>query len=67
MKFKVEVDKSKCIGCGSCVAICPKVFRMSVEGKAEAVTEEIEELGCAKTAEEGCPVKAIKITPKKEE
>jgi len=63
MKFKVEVDKSKCIGCGSCAAICPKVFNMSAEGKAEVIIKEIEGLGCAKTAEEGCPVKAIEIVP----
>ena len=28
------VDKEKCIGCGTCVAICPEVFDIGDDGKS---------------------------------
>lgn len=67
--MKIILDKIKCIGCGSCVNLCPQFFEMSEEGKShlkdskpDSQTEEKEtvELGCAKDAEEACPVQAIK-------
>ena len=66
MKYKIKLDKNKCIGCGSCAAICPEIFRMDEDGKSEVIQEEIEKLGCAKTAEESCPVKIIEIRPIKQ-
>jgi len=66
VKYKIKLDKNKCIGCGSCAAVCPEVFRMGEGGKSEMIQEEIEKLGCAKTAEESCPTKAIEIIPIKE-
>lgn len=32
--MNVKIDKEKCIGCGTCPAICPDVFVMSDDGKA---------------------------------
>jgi len=32
---KLVVDQEKCIGCGTCVALCPEVFKLNDEGKAE--------------------------------
>ena len=65
---------NKCIGCGSCVSLCPKYWQMGEDGKAhllnskfdpkkEAELLEIEEknIGCNKEAEEVCPVQCIKI------
>jgi len=58
-----KVDRNKCIGCGSCEAICPEVFRMDGEGLAEVcanpVPAEAEE--AAKEAAESCPVGAISL------
>ncbi len=65
VKFKIKIDQEKCIGCGSCVAVCPEIFKINDEGKVEAIVEEIEKLGCSKTAEENCPVKAIEVYPVK--
>lgn len=31
-----KVDKEKCIGCGTCVAMCSKCFKLDEEGKAES-------------------------------
>lgn len=36
---KVVVDKSKCIGCGTCVALCPEVFELGGDGKAKVKLE----------------------------
>ncbi len=58
---KISVDKEKCIGCGACVAVCQKSFKM--EGnKAVAVNPEVEKISCEKDAADSCPVQAITIT-----
>ena len=41
--MNATVDQYLCIGCGACVALCPRVFRMGEDGKSgvsQAVTEE---------------------------
>ena len=53
------IDKKKCIGCGSCVSICPVLaITLDDDGKAE-----IDENVCIKcgACENMCPVVAIKI------
>jgi ferredoxin len=64
--FKVKLDKEKCIGCGSCAAVCPGNFTMDSDNKAKVIKEEVESLGCNKMAEEVCPVSAIEVQPVKE-
>lgn len=61
MTFKISVDKKKCIGCGSCSAICPGAFAMK-DGKAEPTHKAVEKITCEKDAESACPVNAIKIS-----
>lgn len=63
MAFVLKVDKNKCIGCGSCEAICPKSFSMK-NGKAFLKKEAIETLDCEDEAKESCPVGAISIQKK---
>ncbi len=62
MKYKIKVDKEKCIGCGACVSVDEAVFKL-VDGKAVAIKKEISdsELSKAKDAADSCPVQAIKI------
>ena len=62
-KFKVEVDKEACIGCGNCATVCPDSFEL-VEGKAKPKKAEVEELDCIQEAADGRPVQCIKITKK---
>lgn len=31
---KVRVDRSLCIGCGTCIVIAPKTFELDSEGKS---------------------------------
>ena len=37
--MKVTVDVDACIGCGVCESVCPDVFKINDEGKAEVLTE----------------------------
>lgn len=59
---KIKVGPEKCIGCGLCVSIAEKVFRMNEEGKSETIGgyEGIEGVeGKVKEAIDSCPVAAI--------
>lgn len=60
MTHKITVNQNKCIGCGACVAICPKSFEMK-DGKARVIKSSVEELTCEKDAVSGCAVDAIKV------
>ncbi|MFH1661712.1 MAG: ferredoxin [Candidatus Falkowbacteria bacterium] len=56
----IKLDKNLCIGCGTCVAVCPKSFKMNDdEAKAEVISQEDSE--CVKNSVESCPVQAIKV------
>ena len=54
----IELDQNKCIGCGTCVAICPGNFEMN---GAKARVKSQEDTGCAKQAADSCPVSAITV------
>jgi len=68
---KVIHQKDKCIGCGTCIAVCPGFWHMGDDGKAslkdakdvgEGKFElEIEDIGCNKEAAASCPVQIITI------
>ncbi len=55
--MKAFVDQDACIGCGMCEGICPAVFRMNDDGKAEAYAEGDD--AAVQEAIDGCPVGAI--------
>jgi len=59
--FKINLDKNKCIGCGTCAAVCPGNYELDKDGKAKLLNEEVKSLGCNRIAKETCPVKAIVI------
>ncbi|MFA5318471.1 MAG: ferredoxin [Patescibacteria group bacterium] len=55
----IKVNKEICIGCGTCAAICDKVFKINEdEFKAEVIDESSTE-DCVQEAIEACPVDAI--------
>ena len=55
---KIIVDKNICIGCGACTGIASNTFEIDDDGLAKAINDEITDE--VKTAEECCPVGAIK-------
>lgn len=59
--MKVKVDKEKCLGCGACVAIAPKSFRLDKEGKSEPIDPPGDAKEIVENALESCPVAAITI------
>jgi len=61
MAYKINVDKNKCIGCGSCAAVCPEAFEMK-DGKSVPKRAKVEKISCEAEAESICPVQAISIS-----
>ena len=67
---KIKLEREKCIGCGSCSALCPKYFEIIDDGKShikDSTKQDIEELEvakieCAESAAEACPVQCIHIS-----
>lgn len=57
LNMPIKVDREKCIGCGSCEAVCPEVFEMKDDMKAHVKTQK--NLPCVKEAIDTCPVDAI--------
>ena len=69
---KIILEREKCIGCGSCMAICPKYFIIADDGKSSVIgaqrdektnNDELEtdKVDCAQGAADGCPVQCIHI------
>jgi len=56
----VKVDQEKCIGCGTCVAMCSDCFELNDAGKAEEAC--VENCKCECNLDDiisACPVSAI--------
>jgi len=70
--MKIILDREKCIGCGSCVALCPKYWKMGTDGKSD-LTDGVKnketgkyeittgDLACNEEAADACPVQIIEI------
>jgi ferredoxin len=61
---KPSVDKDLCIGCGSCISMCPERFELDEEGKSTVISGtcdcDLEEIVLS------CPVQAITIEEEEE-
>ena len=57
----IKIDKEKCIGCGSCEAMCPDVFELGEDGKAfvKSGFDLEQNKPCIKESINVCPVQAI--------
>ena len=58
MKYPV-VDYETCIGCGSCVALCPEVFELRNDEKAWVIAQDKCDTCDCQEAVDVCPVQAI--------
>ena len=56
---KIHVDREKCIGAASCVAIAPGVFQLDAENKAIIVNEKGADDETILLAAQSCPTQAI--------
>ena len=60
MSRAVYIDEEECIGCGSCVKICPEAFHMKEgEEKAEVIKPEGGPEDLIQEAIDTCPVSCI--------
>ncbi|WP_407553400.1 ferredoxin [Streptomyces sp. Pv4-95] len=61
-RWRVEVDRSVCIGSGMCVGAAPDGFRLDSARQSHPVAPEGDPAESVLAAAEGCPVEAILIT-----
>jgi ferredoxin len=62
MEHKVEIDEDECIGCQSCVEICPDVFGFDDETEKAFVYKEYSgDEECIEDAAAACPVDCIEV------
>lgn len=57
-----KIDLEKCIGCGTCISMCPQVFEF--DGDKAKVIEKADfnkNEQCIKEASEACPNQAISL------
>lgn len=56
-----KINKDACLGCGACTRICPEVFEMGDDNKAQvkAGADFENNADCIKNAKDSCPVNAI--------
>jgi ferredoxin len=60
MGTKVTIETDECIGCESCVELCPEVFEFDEEDeKAVVILPEGGPEDCIEEAVETCPVECI--------
>jgi ferredoxin len=59
--MRVQVDKELCIGCESCVDLCPEVFDMEEDVAYTKIDDDIPEdmEDTCREAAEACPTEAI--------
>lgn len=55
----IVIDPDECIGCESCVEICPEVFEMDSDGEKAIVIATDSTGDCVEEAIETCPNEAI--------
>ena len=60
-RWRVEVDRSVCIGSGLCVASAPDGFRLDGGRQSHPVKEETDASEALLAAAESCPVEAIAL------
>lgn len=68
---KVILERDKCIGCGSCEALCPKYWKMADDSKVDLLDSkavggnnyelELSKVECNQEAADACPVQCILI------
>lgn len=55
----IVIDENECMGCESCVELCPDVFQMNDDGDKAIVTNADSDADCVEEAIDSCPAEAI--------
>ena len=56
---KPKVNQELCIGCGTCEALCPQIFKVE-NGKSQVIGDDCEKASCdCNEVMTSCPVSAI--------
>ncbi|MCB5907104.1 ferredoxin [Streptomyces pinistramenti] len=61
-RWRVEVDRSVCIGSGMCAGTAPDGFRLDAARQSHPVAPETDAAENVLAAAESCPVEAITLT-----
>lgn len=56
---KAKVNEELCIGCGTCEAMCPAVFKVE-DGKSHVIADDCGDCDCQSVVD-SCPVSAISM------
>jgi len=70
--MKIIQERDKCIGCGACVAVCPKFWQIENDNKSKLINSvinkktdnyelETDKCECNQEAADNCPVSIIHI------
>ncbi|MBI4359133.1 MAG: ferredoxin [Candidatus Nealsonbacteria bacterium] len=71
--MKIHLDREKCLGCGSCVAVCDRYFDIASDGRARLKGPSVKKKGkyveeltissieCIQNAVDCCPPQAIRL------
>ncbi|MBD0706931.1 MULTISPECIES: ferredoxin [unclassified Streptomyces] len=65
MKMTLTIDRTACVGAGTCLAMNPALFRVE-DGKGtvlQGVLESEEDVKAAMDVAECCPTEAVSLTP----
>jgi len=57
----VRVDRDRCIGCGTCVALAPRVMALDAEGKAIVTATPLQWSPADGDFVQQCPTEAITV------
>jgi len=55
----IVIDEEECMGCESCVELCPEVFKMDDDGEKALVINPDSDADCVEEAIDSCPAEAI--------
>lgn len=61
MAYKVNVNTSKCIGCGSCASLAGKTFKLNSNNVSSVLPGEHDDDKTVLLAAQSCPVSAIEV------
>jgi len=55
----IMIDTDECMGCESCVELCPDVFEMNEDGDKATVKNPDSDAECVEEAIDSCPAECI--------